>query len=253
MGLFDAIGSVIGAGMAASSARDQISAQKIFAQKGIQWRVADAEKAGIHPIYALGAQTHQFSPVSVPDYAAVGSQLGQNLDSAIAKKFTDEGKANTVMQALAVERAGLENDKLRSEIRAINGAGSVPSLPSPTDQALIPGQGDSRAGVRITPNEVIASQAAAPHAAAGAVTDIQYARTPTGFTIVPGQSKNAIEDMVVPETQWSLRNTHINPPKHTPPNSWLPKGHEWEWQPHKQEWQAVPIGRPSFFDTFKRR
>lgn len=240
MGLFDFLGSLGGAVIGADTARDQISAQKIFAQKGIQWRVADAEKAGVHPLYALGAQTHSFSPVSVPDYASIGSQMGQNIDRMVATHLTDEGKADAKMKALTLERAGLENDKLRSEIRAINAPGSPPSMPSPMDNPLIPGQGDARAGIRMTPNEITAAQALAPHAAAGAVTDIQYARTPTGFTIVPsGDVKDKIEDMIVPEMQWSARNLHVYPPDHPPPKEWLAPGQVWRWHGPKQEWQAV--------------
>ena len=36
--------------------------QREFAQSGIQWKVADAKKAGLHPLAALGAQTASASP-----------------------------------------------------------------------------------------------------------------------------------------------------------------------------------------------
>jgi hypothetical protein len=51
------------------SANDQnIKMQREFAQKGIRWKVSDAKKAGIHPLYALGASTH------MPTASIKGSQ-----------------------------------------------------------------------------------------------------------------------------------------------------------------------------------
>lgn len=62
--------------------------QKEFAQNGIRWRVEDAKAAGIHPIFAIGANTSTYSP-----QAAVGtdygiSQAGQNIGRAIEAKQT---------------------------------------------------------------------------------------------------------------------------------------------------------------------
>lgn len=36
--------------------------QREFAQHGVRWRVEDAKAAGLHPLYALGANTPTFSP-----------------------------------------------------------------------------------------------------------------------------------------------------------------------------------------------
>lgn len=62
--------------------------QKEFAQNGIRWRVEDAKAAGIHPIFAIGANTSTYSP-----QAAVGtdyglSDMGQNIGRAIEAKQT---------------------------------------------------------------------------------------------------------------------------------------------------------------------
>lgn len=45
-------------------ARENMALQKEFAQKGIQWRVADAAAAGLSPLVAAGASEPGFSPVS---------------------------------------------------------------------------------------------------------------------------------------------------------------------------------------------
>lgn len=60
--------------------------QRDFANNGIAWRVADARRAGIHPLYALGASTSSPSPI------AVGSNfqdMGQNLSRALQPSMTD--------------------------------------------------------------------------------------------------------------------------------------------------------------------
>ena len=43
----------------------EIEAQREFAQHGIRWRVADAEAAGIHPLYAVNANTPTYTPTRV--------------------------------------------------------------------------------------------------------------------------------------------------------------------------------------------
>lgn len=74
-------GSLLGGAMSDSSnrgiARANRAMQREFAQKGIQWRVADARKAGINPIYALGANTS--TPVGQP---MTGSAKGDAIAEA---------------------------------------------------------------------------------------------------------------------------------------------------------------------------
>lgn len=73
-----------------SQDRDR-QAQYDFAQNSIQWRVADAEAAGIHPLFALGAQTQGFSPVGPAGGAdtSYASDIGAGIDSMINKDATD--------------------------------------------------------------------------------------------------------------------------------------------------------------------
>lgn len=63
-------------------ARSNEAMQREFAQHGIRWRVEDAKAAGLHPLYALGAQTPQFQPVYSQDsmgpaVAEAGQQVGR--------------------------------------------------------------------------------------------------------------------------------------------------------------------------------
>jgi hypothetical protein len=130
-----AIGGIFGASRAEKAqeeanrinrryANKNIALQKKFAKRGIRWKVRDATKAGLHPLAALGAQTHSFAPVSAGQQAYTGqasaySQAGQdiggsiqaNMPTAVAQRKQDAAMAN-----LALERAGLENQLLKAQI-----------------------------------------------------------------------------------------------------------------------------------------
>lgn len=98
-----------------------IGAQRQFAQSGIQWRVEDAKKAGIHPLYALGAQTHSFAPSSVggSSLAEQLSHAGQDISRAIHANSPQSQRERIYqdqVRELSVARLGLENDLLASQI-----------------------------------------------------------------------------------------------------------------------------------------
>lgn len=86
-GLISGAASLIGGGISAITGKQsgdrEYERQKEFAQHGLRWKVADAKAAGIHPIFAVGANTPTYSP-----QAAVGSDFGvsaagQNISRAI--------------------------------------------------------------------------------------------------------------------------------------------------------------------------
>lgn len=100
--------------------------QREFAQNSIQWRVADAKKAGIHPMYAMGAPT--ISPaVSVqadPLAASIGS-MGQNITRAMAATAPvneREEMYRRTMQEMQLQRITLQNDLLASQITRLKSA-----------------------------------------------------------------------------------------------------------------------------------
>ncbi|AXH75531.1 MAG: DNA pilot protein [Microviridae sp.] len=63
-------------------------AQEEFARHGVQWRVEDAKKAGVHPLFALGASTTGFtpSPVMPDDYGI--AEAGQAIGNAVTASAT---------------------------------------------------------------------------------------------------------------------------------------------------------------------
>lgn len=128
----------------AAMAEKNIALQKEFAQSGVQWKVDDAKKAGVHPLYALGAQTTSFSPVSV---GAVGdtslgsgiASAGQDLSRAMAATASKPTRVEAVAQAQAIEKGALENDLLRVQIRKLNSQ-IGPPMPTLADKNPLPGQ-----------------------------------------------------------------------------------------------------------------
>lgn len=84
-------GGMINATTSKKIAREQMRLQKEFAQNGIQWRVEDAKKAGLHPLYAIGASGASYTPVSQDSSAMgnavadAGAYLGKAVNQAIDK------------------------------------------------------------------------------------------------------------------------------------------------------------------------
>lgn len=139
-GAFDLASGLLGSKSTSDANEDNIKLQKEFAKNAVQWKTADALKAGIHPLYALGAPTMSFSPSSVGDSSLPNalSNMGQEVSRAIDAGGTVEDRA---IRKLTLERGGLENEKLKTEIalaRSQLGPGSPVGA-----NTLIPGQGNA--------------------------------------------------------------------------------------------------------------
>lgn len=81
--------------------------------------VGAGKKYGIHPLTALGAGGVQ---ASAPVYNNSSQNMSQNVIKAVTGAASEyfTGKANEEMNNLALERAKLENDLLRTQITSIN-------------------------------------------------------------------------------------------------------------------------------------
>lgn len=223
--------SLLGGILANKSQKDANDAnaelQREFAQNGIRWKVADAEAAGIHPLYALGAQTSPASPSYAGSNFSFMNDMGQDIGRAVDAKRTQPERAKARIDALAIERGELENQLLRSQISRINQPGHPPALPT-GNSGLIDEQ----------PLQPIFREPGVPEKEVGSIPDYGYVRTKNGYALVPSQDvKNRIEDQIIPELMWAWRN-QILPgvsPWHspTPPDPVrypLPKGAaKWEW------------------------
>ena len=100
-----------------------------FAQSGIRWKVRDALKAGVHPLYALGANTASYSPVSLGVTADTSlpnamANMGQDLSRAINATRT----APERVEAAAATRLQLEGMQLDNDIKRATYASAVQRL-----------------------------------------------------------------------------------------------------------------------------
>jgi hypothetical protein len=251
--MFEAIGSLVGAGLNYLGGQKNLALQKAAMKKGIQWKVADAKKAGIHPLYALGAPAFNPSPVNFGDMASAGQDIGRALDAGKTfKGKVDEFTAAT--QKLQIRRMELENNLLASQVAKSNQPGNPPTIPDPggQDPHLISGQGNSAPTVSYTspvvkniPQKRTAPDPRKPHQDPAAVSDYMWAKTRDGYVRLPStDAKQQMEDMIIPEMQWSYRNV-VKPyfqeygPGDVPYPA--PAGMVWKMKPDTQEFYLAPI------------
>ena len=148
--------------------------QREFAQKGIQWRVADAKKAGIHPLAAMGANTASASPVMAGEhqnpYAGL-SNMGQNISRAMLATMSREQKAQKMLET--------QNMRLRNEI--LNQ--ELISWKARNNQSQTIPMGEE---VQTVKKQRIANAPETQSVEAGTVTDRSYSFTGTGLATNPG-------------------------------------------------------------------
>lgn len=152
------IGSIVGSVLNKKSTDKQSDMQKDFAQNAIQWKVADATKAGLHPLAALGANTMSYSPIQTGDMAGPLSDMGQNVGRSIEATQNGAERSAGKLGLLQMERAGLENDLLRTQIASQNATLRAQlGPPMPTDGGagqIIPGQGNSLVPSKLVPPQL---------------------------------------------------------------------------------------------------
>ncbi len=237
--------------MLANAAKDR-QLQRNFAKKGIRWRVKDAQAAGIHPLYAMGA--------SLPTYSPSGINLGaKRSGEGLARAGQDIGRAISATQTqperdLSIARSALENKYLEAQILKLTRENQTgPPLPNAMDlPGGMPGQGSfpgRHPSVVTLPRQINASASGEPGRAAGAVPDISYIRGADGNLYIapsPG-AKELIEDQLVPEMQWNWRNVakplwNREKMRARAPSTDqfpLPAGYKWEWSTSIQGFKPV--------------
>lgn len=247
-----------------------IDLQKEFAQMGLRWKVADAQAAGIHPLAAMGAQTIGFSPVEVgqnvptfqqpppaipEDGAAIGlANAGQDVARALDAARTNEMRnlaAGQTMTALAIQRAGLENQLLASKIAVVKQGGGLPPAQAFDQRYLVTGQGQTQLPtVEDVPLQRNSSAPGRPFEEGGAVTELGWLRAPNdryGSRYSPVRSADAaqrMEDDPYAGLSFAIRNQllpalglNINPP----PNQLLRPGHVWAFDPLQGVYHQRPM------------
>lgn len=250
-------------------ARKNMALQKEFAKSGVGWKVADAEKAGIHPLYALGAQTMSFAPVSagsttapgqapqyqggyaMPDYSGI-ADAGQNIGRAIDQAMSMGSSMEALQLGLAqaqVEGAHLDNEIKRSQLASAlvtNATAMGPRMGLYSGDAF---EGVSGDAIRLThptiKNETRrdVSDPRAPYNVPGSGPSVAYVQNATGGyePIMPPELAESFESDWVGSLGWQIRNRllpnviHMPPPRLGRPGS----GEVTRWNTDKQQWEVV--------------
>lgn len=135
-------------------AERQANLQKEFAQNSIQWRTADAKKAGIHPVAALGSQGISYNPSYVGDgdnfggsQASISYEPQKKVDektqayndkvNALNLRMLEANTKEAEASAKKAQMSLIPNDPLRPLIPNQSGIGL------PTSQTGMPGQASS--------------------------------------------------------------------------------------------------------------
>lgn len=250
------LGGILGNSSKEKAAKKEYQRQKEFAQSGIQWKAADAKAAGIHPLYALGANTVSYSPQSVggTDYGI--AEAGQNLGRAIQATRSGAGKAEALsLTAAQLQNEGLKLDndlkrtQLASSMATANQPGAAAGLPPPDARWGIDGQGQwqlpgdgNKYERRIAPPEP-----GQPHLEAGSSPEISHYKTVTGGYApqVPQGLSESFEQDWLSYYQWLARNkiapglleSNMSPPLHVP----LKPGHKWKYSILSGQYYQAPI------------
>lgn len=239
----------------------QAQLQREFAQNGIQWKVEDAKKAGIHPIYALGGSTASYTPsaMSIGADNSLGAGIaaaGQDIGRAMYATQDASGRSDMfskTVQGLQLQRMGLENQLLASQIAKVNAPGTPPPMPALNDRVLLPGQAQSTVPqpdwmadfkdlLNYKPADIGPAVPGSPQLEPGVITSVRHAKTASGYEPVPStQMKQAIEDDFISEVVWNLKN-RLGPifgVNQTPPAGGVDpaKGEYWKYNPFLMEYQ----------------
>lgn len=245
---FDMYGSHKDRDAAAEANAANAQLQREFAMNGIQWRVADARAAGIHPLAALGASGANASPSFVVgdaggNYRALGNmsrEMGQNLTRAAyasADPLEKEFKAEQLRSVRT--QNNILDVQLAKEMQDLHNGGQ-PSIPL-NDGGWMPGQGNSRGLVQEYPRRRPMSDSLKPSQVAGWTQDVDWVRTPNGLSpVIPQDLSEAYESDEAGSILWQLRNRflpNLGDTTNSPSSEKLPVGaNRWIWNYYKQAW-----------------
>lgn len=157
------VGGLLSASGSKKAQKRNIRWQREQLQNAIQYRVADAKKAGIHPLYAMGANIQSPSPVE-GDGGELGravSDMGQGIGQLSARYLTAPEKQ---MQQATLQnmRASGEKDMAMAQfyrsqaVNAQTGAGPAAQFNTdPQGNIIAPGTPAVEGQITVQPAQVI--------------------------------------------------------------------------------------------------
>lgn len=215
-GALSGVGNLFGGYLSGERALDAAQLgyeqQKEFAQNSISWRMADAERSGVHPLYALGAQPAQFMPMSISDGMGGGiaqgiDQLGRTIEDALMDNPTPGQIRGTIAEREAAElrAANVQVRKISAEAalteslaaesaqrRTINQMQIDKGIPALSEAAGGNANPDF-APTKTVPNEIVAGRPGYPYLAAGIKPLFDEYHAPNNFKVLLPQGSNASE------------------------------------------------------------
>lgn len=220
---------MFGGDHAEDSATDQANLnyerQKEFAQSGIQWRVKDAQAAGVHPLYAIGGGGAAFSPNPITIGGSDGSfdQMGQSLSRAALAGMSDDDKSlhsaqlrliESQIDKTTAEAAALRSQAVRDEqanfnqvykpedvfVNAMHSSGGMDIHPSQIRElppVSVSPSGPKFDAIKYKPNEIVSSRRDEPPVTPGQKPLFDEYNTRWGRIRLPQASNagEAMEDM----------------------------------------------------------
>jgi len=238
-------GGIMGGKSAERAADRNAAAQERFAKHGIQWKVKDAQRAGILPEYALGASTQSFSPTYTGSQAGnMIADAGQNVARAVLASGTKaDRELDSQLKAETLRGMRLENNLKDPALTSINRPGNPP-FPHARGN-VIPGQGNSPI-VQDVALQRTGQSRGSRYSEGASIPQVGWTETNDGgLRPVPSQDvKNRIEDQLIPEAVWATQNLvapNFNKGPQ-PPKEALPKGAiGWRWS----------VSRQAYYPKFK--
>lgn len=238
------LSSLLG-GSRGTSPGDQAEWHQWAATDGLKLTVYGAQQAGIHPLYAMGYQPH-----TLPWMAAGDNRVGNAVAAAAGGLADIYERTQTAKEQAAMNEYNkllMDQNLRKGELEIQQMANAVakqqkelnPPLPTPSDRYMLEGQANSGLVV----DQPLARTSAAPERAsqeAGAVTDLGFTRTETGFApVYSNDAKQRLEDDTFGMLAWNLRN-RLYPTFQlfrNPPPIPLRDGLKWRYNPVLQEYQ----------------
>lgn len=216
--------------------------QEEFAKNSISWKAADAEKAGISKIFAMGAPTHSFAPVSTGDFSNFGNQLDQKMGQG-GQLSTTTGKVagiTTEIQRAQLDGLRIDNDIKRAELASKLQLATQPGAGGVLDRDVTGGP----AGAEL--KKQIAPAGYTPNRSWGVSPEVDMYRTREGYAPqIPQQLQEAFESDALSRWQWNIRNKllpYYNMDAYGTPPFKAPDGSYFTYDPLMGQYILVPRG-----------
>lgn len=218
--------------------------QEDFAKNSITWKAQDAERAGISKIFAMGAPTTSFAPVSTGDFSNFGNELDKKMGQG-GPQSTTTGKVtgiNSEIQRAQLDGIRIDNDIKRAELSSKINIATQPGAGGVLDRDVTTGPN----GVTMK-KEIEPSGHGSGNKSFGVSPEVSMYRTKDGFAPqIPQQLQEAFESDALSRWQWNARNKilpYYSMQKYgTEPYQLEKDGSYWTYSPFLGEYVRVPKG-----------